>query len=103
MAMSRYRAAKIARGEWLVFLDGNMIPVPGWLEAYPQSFCDHAADVVSGARYCVQIAPSQSDSIMALSSLLGVDPADLFQERICGRLAAHSRPGTVSIDMAREV
>jgi hypothetical protein len=30
---------------------------------------------------------------MALSSLLGVDPADLFQERICGRLASHSRPG----------
>ncbi len=50
-SMSRNRGWRAASGHWIVFLDGDLIPDPGWLEAYCRAFDSGAPDVVLGANY----------------------------------------------------
>ncbi|OYV46073.1 MAG: hypothetical protein B7X06_03880 [Verrucomicrobia bacterium 21-51-4] len=42
-ASNRNAGAKMAQGQWLIFIDDDCIPEPGWLEAYRQSFVQHPA------------------------------------------------------------
>src|SRR5262245_9118770 len=44
-----------AEGEVVIFLDGDMLPEPKWLQEYDEAFSSDPADVVSGTRYCVPI------------------------------------------------
>jgi glycosyltransferase involved in cell wall biosynthesis len=43
-----------ARGELIAVLQENIVPAPGWLEAYLAAFESTAADAVAGPTYCLQ-------------------------------------------------
>ena len=46
-SMSRNRGWQTARGRYIVFLDPDMVPAPGWLDAYRRSIQSNA-DIVLG-------------------------------------------------------
>ncbi len=50
-AANRNRGASAARGEWLVFLDDDCQPEPGWLRAYDDA-ASGEADVLEGRTEC---------------------------------------------------
>jgi glycosyltransferase involved in cell wall biosynthesis len=43
--------ARAARGEAILFLDSDVIPEDGWLEALLECYVEEAADVIAGATY----------------------------------------------------
>src|SRR5262245_49126483 len=49
-----------AEGEIVVFLDGDMLPAPEWLEDYHQEFTRNKAEVISGGRYSIDISAQQN-------------------------------------------
>jgi glycosyltransferase involved in cell wall biosynthesis len=104
-SMSRNRGWKTAKGEVVAFLDADMIPVPGWLQAYRRTFDSSAQGVVSGATYCLQLNSGEHDLAHALSQLIGTDPSRLFRGDISGQyscLDSHAFPGWRSTPWRRE-
>ncbi len=51
-AANRNHGAWQARGEWLVFIDDDCLPSPGWLEAIAQAAQMAKADLVEGRTEC---------------------------------------------------
>lgn len=70
-----------ASGEIVVFLDADMLPVPEWLAEYDCAFVELGVEVLSGARYCVTVAPQECE--YHLARMLQIEPRDLFQYDVC--------------------
>jgi glycosyltransferase involved in cell wall biosynthesis len=65
-----------ARGEILVFLDGDMLPSPAWLLELDEGFRGQDVEVLSGGRYSIAVDPRCVHA--TLSALVGVPAGDLF-------------------------
>ncbi len=70
---SRNTGWQAAHGNIIIFLDGDMLPVPDWLTSYHQAFASTNADVVSGAR-----CHAASHSLGPLSGERGQHPSPLY-------------------------
>lgn len=71
-----------ARGEVVVFLDGDMLPEPQWLQHFDESIARHPEwDVISGGRYCIQ-APYDAGLRHSLARLINVSPDELFASQV---------------------
>jgi GT2 family glycosyltransferase len=77
-AQARDRAWRKCEGEIVIFLDNDMLPSPDWLEQYRQAFATGAPDVVSGARYNLQLDAQQGDCVEELARWVGTTPEQLF-------------------------
>lgn len=67
-----------ARGEIVLFLDGDMLPEPAWLRDYDEAIARHEDwDVVSGGRYCLSV-PREGDLRRNLAQLINADPETLL-------------------------
>jgi len=67
-----------ARGEMVLFLDGDMLPEPAWLRDYDEAIAHHADwDVVSGGRYCISLS-HEGNLRRNLAQLINADPETLL-------------------------
>jgi glycosyltransferase involved in cell wall biosynthesis len=79
-------------GEFVVFLDGDMLPSPSLLQAYETAFVsDIAPDVVSGSRHCLDCDPRCSDLMHFVAESIGVADDDLFRTSIDEQFSRLSR------------
>lgn len=51
LAQARNQGAKVASGEWFIFLDVDCIPVGGFLEDYQRAFCEAPKAIAMGQVY----------------------------------------------------
>jgi glycosyltransferase involved in cell wall biosynthesis len=83
-----------AKGEILVFLDGDVLPSPSWLSDYDEAFLRRDVDVLSGGRYSITVDPQNAPA--ELSVLLGTPLSLLFRSDITAqfqKLAGRARLG----------
>jgi glycosyltransferase involved in cell wall biosynthesis/transglutaminase-like putative cysteine protease len=80
---ARNLGCREARGEILVFLDGDVLPAPSWLDEYDKAFRDQRAEVLSGGRYSVTVDPRRAST--ELGALLQTPVADLFRGDLDGQ------------------
>ena len=66
-SFSRNAGWQKARGEIIVFLDADMLPVPELLSGYEQCFTGGIGEVVSGERYCLKHHIKQGEYTSASS------------------------------------
>jgi glycosyltransferase involved in cell wall biosynthesis len=66
-------------GDTVVFLDGDMLPVPGWIASYRKALRT-GAHVISGARYCLPISPHLADLTGRLCHLAGASREALLRQ-----------------------
>lgn len=76
-----------ARGEFVLFLDGDMLPEPALLKDYDQAIARHMDwDVISGGRYCITV--QDSDPWRSLAGLIGIASEELFTNDLAGQFKA---------------
>ncbi|HEX8336035.1 MAG TPA: glycosyltransferase family 2 protein, partial [Pyrinomonadaceae bacterium] len=94
-SLSRDRGWRDARGEFVVFLDADMLPEPGWLEAFDRAFTGGGFDIVAGGRYHVTVDEGRGLAPQ-LAELAGRDVDELFageDPEGARALRARARPG----------
>jgi glycosyltransferase involved in cell wall biosynthesis len=82
-------------GEIIVFLDADMLPHPDLLRSYQAAF-ESGAEVVSGARYCVDVDPKRADLHDQLAALCQCSVSDLMLREARKQFSAlhtHALPG----------
>jgi len=77
-----------AEGDYVIFLDGDMLPAPQWLEGYHQAFGPNTPDVLSGCRYSVDISQCQVDLRQYLAMLAGTTTEELFVRNVSNQFLA---------------
>jgi glycosyltransferase involved in cell wall biosynthesis len=82
---ARNIGCKRARGEILVFLDGDMLPSPTWLHEFDDAFRG-GAEVISGGRYSIAVDPQRVHA--SLSGLLHVPESALFRDDVAAQFKA---------------
>ncbi|MFZ6030189.1 MAG: glycosyltransferase [Chloroflexota bacterium] len=83
-----------AQGEWVIFLDADMLPAPDWLAHYDEAIRQGRFDVVSGGRYHLNLGAKSSDPLQALAAKAATTPQDFLGEGIAvqfERLHAQAR------------
>ncbi len=79
-SITRNRGWREARGDVIVFLDGDMIVHPRLLETYHQRFAAGSVDVVSGARSCLDLSAEQEVDGATIARIANRDsPRQLFR------------------------
>jgi glycosyltransferase involved in cell wall biosynthesis len=77
-SQARNTGWKHARGEFVLFLDSDMLPEPELLKDYADTIADNSEwGVISGGRYCVSV-PDDAEVRQSLARLIGVEPDGLF-------------------------
>jgi hypothetical protein len=92
-------------GEIVIFLDGDTLPSPDWIASYAAAFSDLRYDVVSGARYCLDIDPRQEDLIDQLARLANTTKNGLFREAVAEQfehLHKHAALGPYPVEAFRD-
>ena len=94
---ARNTACSQAKGDFLIFLDADMLPEPDWLAGYAQALAQSPAlDVVSGGRYHLHLGANASDRPQKLAQRLGVSAEKLFVTQVVEQfkyLRANTRQG----------
>jgi glycosyltransferase involved in cell wall biosynthesis/transglutaminase-like putative cysteine protease len=87
-SQARNTGWKQARGEVVLFLDGDMLPEPELLKDYDQAMARHMDwDVISGGRYCITVA-NDADLRRSLARLIDIEPEELFTNDISAQFKA---------------
>lgn len=71
-----------ARGEWVIFLDADMLPEPGWLAHYDEIIRQNNCDVVSGGRYHLNLGAKSNEPLPTLAQMVATTPEQLLLEDI---------------------
>jgi glycosyltransferase involved in cell wall biosynthesis len=74
-----------AEGEYVVFLDGDMLPAPEWLAGFQEEIARNPAEVISGGRYSIDIGSRSGDLTQRLASLAETGAEDLFDGEIAAQ------------------
>src|SRR5882757_374883 len=80
-SVARNRGWLRANGKVIVFLDGDMLAHPSLLEIYHERFASRDVDVVSGARWCLDLSKVAGGvDVMAIARLADrPSPKELFK------------------------
>jgi transglutaminase-like putative cysteine protease/GT2 family glycosyltransferase len=70
-SLARNAGCARTTAEFLVFLDGDMLPAPGWLAGYARAREASGCDVLSGARACLTLDPQHPHLAHMLAELTG--------------------------------
>lgn len=82
-----------AKGDLLVFLDADTLPVPEWLDSYARSFADSGDDVLVGGHNYIEI-PADAEPASWLESRMGAsDGSSRFTRANFKDLHSLSKPG----------
>lgn len=94
-AQSRELGWRRGEGEIVVFLNGDMLPPPNWLEAYHTAFQQKEAEVVSGGHSHLNLV-AKNDCARELAPLAGTQPEGLLTRDVAEqfrRLRGYAAPG----------
>src|SRR5690349_10275524 len=96
-SLARNAGCARTSADFLVFLDADMLPSPGWLAAYLRVRDEQGFDMISGGRYCLMQDPQDPRLIDMLVDLTGAaDAHELFGTHAAAhfeRLHQHARLG----------
>jgi len=67
-----------AKGEIVVFLDGDTLPDTDWLSDLARAFESQKYQVISGTRYSINVHPKDNDLSRRIVSLIGISAHDIF-------------------------
>lgn len=82
-SQARNTACEQANGDFLLFLDADMLPEPDCLSFYEQALTqDPNLDVLSGGRYHIHLGTNAEGRLGVLSQMLGVPPEALFTSQV---------------------
>jgi glycosyltransferase involved in cell wall biosynthesis len=92
---ARNTALRHARGEIVLFLDGDMLPEPGWLAEYQLAFETTDFDVLSGGRYCLNVGADWHRLADALADMAGCSADALFDGDVAAQFRGLGRYATL--------
>jgi GT2 family glycosyltransferase len=104
---TRNRGLGHARGDLVVFLDGDMFVSPFWLAAYAQRFAAGDVEVLSGRRWSLNLATPDNGSRGILDGALTAaaghsDPASIF-DSLRNRSTLGQGPSVLKERLEREI
>jgi glycosyltransferase involved in cell wall biosynthesis len=104
-AQSREVGWRQSRGEIVVFLNGDMLFPPNWLEAYHTAFQQKEAEVISGGHYHLNLE-TKKESALQLASLAHTEPEELLARNVAEqfrRLQEYAAPGQYPHPVSEEL